>query len=201
MNFSFVYRLSIPLPSLNTTRGTLIRSQVIFSADGSKFAVATCHGRMSVWDIRSEVPSKTFMESEPKFEFMHSCLRHLQFSSGNLGKEVLVFAQVGLMFTFWYSCISNRWSESLERSFHWFWDHSCDRCNIVWDRRNPFLRVCRVRRSGCAFLRSKQENSVCWTWRNTLWMGPAEKWSWSRMVDWGGVECLVRQRYFLFRHL
>ena len=96
MNSSFVYRLSIPLPLLAIT--PFIRSQLIFSADGSKFAIATCHGRMSVWDIRREV---LFMDSEPESDFRYfRDIRHLQFSSGNLGKEVLVFAQVRLMFTF-----------------------------------------------------------------------------------------------------
>jgi len=36
--------------------------RLAFSADGSKFAMAISHGRVPVWDIRSKVPLKTFME-------------------------------------------------------------------------------------------------------------------------------------------
>ena len=65
-----------------------------FSADGSKFAMGMGRGRVSVWNIWSKVPFKTFgmVEGQP--------VQCLQFSSGKLGKEVLVFVEVCLMFTF-----------------------------------------------------------------------------------------------------
>ncbi|KIJ97192.1 hypothetical protein K443DRAFT_681748 [Laccaria amethystina LaAM-08-1] len=81
MNFSFVTRMSIPL--LKDRKGSFVDLDV---ANGSKFAMATSDGRVSVWDIRSTVPLKTFMKF-PK------SVRYLQFNSGNPGKEVLVFVE------------------------------------------------------------------------------------------------------------
>ena len=80
-----------------------------FSADGFKFAMAMGCGRVSVYDIRSKVPLKTFMEVN-----RNRFVQHLRFSSGTLGKEVLVFLVVRLTFTFDIP-VSNRWSESLAR--------------------------------------------------------------------------------------
>ena len=87
INFSFVTRMSIPLP----LRSPLDRQNpaLAFSSDGSKFAMAMGCGRVSIWDIRSNVPLKTFVEV-PKVRMVH----HLQFRSKNLGKEVLVFVEV-----------------------------------------------------------------------------------------------------------
>ena len=68
MKFSFVSHLSIPLPR-NPKYGGFAPSVLTFSADRSKFAIATAFGRMSVWDIPRKVPSKTFIEgpeSAPK---------------------------------------------------------------------------------------------------------------------------------------
>ena len=90
----------------------LQRPVLAFSADGSKFAMAMGRGRVSVWDIRSKVPLKTFMEV-PKSAYHDRPVQYLQFSSGKLGKEALVFVEVCLMFTFRYPYLSNRWSESL----------------------------------------------------------------------------------------
>ena len=65
-----------------------------FSADGFKFAMAMgC--RVSVCDIRSKVPLKTFMEVNYR-----RFVQNLQFSSGTLGKEILAFLKVPLIFTF-----------------------------------------------------------------------------------------------------
>ena len=68
---------------------------LVFSADGSKFAIVTHPGRVSIWDIRSKVPLKTFI-TVPECNYV----KYLQFSSGKLGKEVLVLVVVCLMFTF-----------------------------------------------------------------------------------------------------
>ena len=66
----------------------------MFSTDGSKFAMATNVGRVSIWDSRSKVPLKTFMVPPN-----NRSIQYLQFSSGKLGKEVLVFVAVCLIFT------------------------------------------------------------------------------------------------------
>ena len=191
-NFSPVSRLSmpgVPEPHLYTP------PELAFSADGSKFAIAMDR-RVSVWDIRSKVPLWTFMEVPRPNNFLRP-QRFLQFSSGNLGKEILVFVEVRLKFTFWYPYLSNRWSESLAWSWLSSCNHSCDRCDIVWDRRKAFLQVWELC-CNCAFLRSRWGNSVCWTSWNNLWVGLAEKWAWSWMVVWGGVGCPAWQKYFLF---
>ena len=96
-NFSFVTRMSIPIPwGPESVKFDLQKPELAFSADGSKFAVATNVGRVSVWDIRSKVPLKTF--TPPQNNSYH--ILYLQFSSGKGGKEVLVFVAVRLMFTF-----------------------------------------------------------------------------------------------------
>ncbi|KIJ93240.1 hypothetical protein K443DRAFT_63351, partial [Laccaria amethystina LaAM-08-1] len=64
--------------------------ELAFSADGSKFAMN--NGRVSVWDIRSKVPLKTFT-GVPKSNYDDGFVQFLQFSSGKLGKEVLVFVR------------------------------------------------------------------------------------------------------------
>ena len=116
-NFSFVTRMSIPIPSIPRVPLLGLQTPIFaFSADGSKFAMAMTHGRVFIWDIQSKVPFKTFMEV-PKWEYYTRPVRYLQFSTGNLGKEALVFVEVCLMFTLWHPHLSNRWSESLARSF------------------------------------------------------------------------------------
>ena len=95
-NFSFLTRMSLPKLAETPLRDP---AELAFSADGSKFALGMACGGVSVWDIRSKVPLQTFTESPwPKRVFRHR--RFLQFSSGNLGKEILVFVEVRLMFTF-----------------------------------------------------------------------------------------------------
>ncbi|EDR04730.1 uncharacterized protein LACBIDRAFT_330332 [Laccaria bicolor S238N-H82] len=90
MNFSFVTRMSIPIPPKTYP---ILRPLLSFSADGSKFAMTvTAHGRVSVWGIRSKFPLKTFMEV-PKSDNNDANVRYLQFSSGKLGKEALVFVE------------------------------------------------------------------------------------------------------------
>ena len=99
MNFSFVTSRSIPIPGLPEGSFIFWVPKVAFSADGSKFAMAMAHSRVSVWDIRIEAPLKTFMEV-PKSDYRDRPVRYLQFSSGKLRNEVLVFVEVRLMFTF-----------------------------------------------------------------------------------------------------
>ena len=94
INFSFVTRISIPVPDISPLYRQ-VPVALAFSSDGSKFAMTMACSRVSVWDIRSKVPLKTFREA-PNSGFV----RHLQFSSGKLGKEVLIFVEVRLpMFT------------------------------------------------------------------------------------------------------
>ena len=80
--------MSIPIPIPEPRDFELQEPTLVFSADGSKFAIVTNPGRVSVWNIRSKVPLKTFIIPE--------CddVIYLQFSSGKLGKEVLVFVAV-----------------------------------------------------------------------------------------------------------
>jgi WD40 repeat protein len=97
MNFSFVTRISIPYPRFPEDLPANFQPPVLaFSADGCKFAMAMACGRVSVWDIRGKVPFKTFIQV-PKSDF-DDPVRYLQFSSGKLGKEALVFVEVCLMF-------------------------------------------------------------------------------------------------------
>ena len=96
-SFSFVTCLSIPTPRVP---GTATRqAELACSADGSKFAMAMGRDRVSVWDIRSKVPLKTFMEV-PKPDYNNQSVPFLSFSSGKLGKEALAFVEVRLMFIF-----------------------------------------------------------------------------------------------------
>ena len=110
MNFSFVCRMSIK--DSGDLGFYLGEPQLAFSADGSKFAMARARGRVSVWNIRSRVPLKTFTEV-PKSGYNVRPVRHLQFSSGKRGKEALVFVEVCLMLTFRSPQLSNRLSEPL----------------------------------------------------------------------------------------
>ena len=91
-NFSMVTRMSIPIPRAPEDSMFCDPQDpiLVFSADGSKFAIATNPGRVSVWDIRSKVPLETFIV--PQSDYYR--IRYLQFSSGKLGKEVLVFVAV-----------------------------------------------------------------------------------------------------------
>ena len=96
MNFSFVTRMSTPIPKGPKTSSLLPLVPPIpaFSADGFKFAMTVmAHGGVSVWDIQSKVPLNTFMKV-PKSDDNDTNVRYLQFSSGKLGKEALVFVEV-----------------------------------------------------------------------------------------------------------
>ncbi|KIJ95327.1 hypothetical protein K443DRAFT_11464 [Laccaria amethystina LaAM-08-1] len=87
MDFSFVTHVSIPNP--NRKGEMLLRaSSLVFSADGTKFAAVTVDSAVLVWDIRSKIPLKVFEADVPRDN-----ISHLQFSSGILGREVLVFLQ------------------------------------------------------------------------------------------------------------
>jgi len=91
--------MSIPIPKVpKASRFGLQAPLLAFSVDGSKFAMAMSLGRVSVWDIRSKVPLKTFMEV-PKSEYHAQPVQYLQFSGGKLEQEALVFVEVSLMFT------------------------------------------------------------------------------------------------------
>ena len=98
--FSFVTCISFPAPT--TQEGHLVfEPELAFSADGSKFAMAMSQGGpgVSVWDIQSKTPLKTFVEV-PKYGDGRRAIGYLQFSSGKSGKEALVFVEVCPMFTF-----------------------------------------------------------------------------------------------------
>ena len=98
MNFSFVTRMSVPIPEspgVWVWRGPFFA----FSADGSKFAMAWGRGGGFVWDIQSRVPLKALME-DSKYNHDNGYVRRLQFSSGKLGKEILVLLEVRLMLIF-----------------------------------------------------------------------------------------------------
>ena len=112
-NFSFVTHISIP-HLMEEIHIRIDSPSLAFSANGSKFAMGTARSGVSVWDIRNKVPLRRFTSELTKANNLPP--RPLQFSSGNLGKEILVFVEVRLMFTFQYPYLSNRWSESLARS-------------------------------------------------------------------------------------
>ncbi|EDR04723.1 uncharacterized protein LACBIDRAFT_330322 [Laccaria bicolor S238N-H82] len=91
VDFSFITRISLPIagvPKVLFQESPLLA----FSADASRFAIAIGRRRVSVWDVRNKVPLKTFME-DPKSDDHDRHVRHLQFSSGKLGKEALVFVE------------------------------------------------------------------------------------------------------------
>ena len=100
--FSFVTCISFPVPAPTPReRNFLFDPELASSADGSKFAMAMSHGRpvgVSVWNIQSKTPLKTFVEVSKYGDIMG--VENLQFSSGKSGKEALVFVEVCLMFTF-----------------------------------------------------------------------------------------------------
>ena len=99
MNFSFVTHMSIPIPRVSEI-STIQAPEFAFSADGSKFAMATDYGRVFFWDIRSKLPLKTPMEVHESNEYLGWSERYLQFSSGESSKEALVFVEVCLLLTF-----------------------------------------------------------------------------------------------------
>ena len=97
--FSFVTCISFPAPPAQE-RYLRFEPDLAFSADGSKFAMAMSQGGpgVSVWDIRSKTPLKTFVEVPKYSDGRH--VGNLHFSSGKSGKEALVFVEVCPMFTF-----------------------------------------------------------------------------------------------------
>ena len=99
-NFSFVTRLSVPIADVPVKNAPHNQPGLAFSPNGSKFAMAMALlNGVFVWDIRSKVPLWTFMET-PLPKGLWQLDRCAQFSSGNLGKEILVFVEVCLMLTF-----------------------------------------------------------------------------------------------------
>ena len=96
-NFSFVTCMSIP--HHRVTPRFIDPPELAISANGSKFAMGMACGRVSVWNMQSKIPLQNFTEALwPKD--LAQPQRFLQFVSGNLGKEILVFVEVCLMFTF-----------------------------------------------------------------------------------------------------
>ena len=97
--FSFVTCISFPAPTARE-RNLVFDPELAFSANGSKFAMAIRHGSLgvSVWDIQSKNPLKTFLEVRKYGD--GRLVGNLQFSSGKSGKEALVFVEVCPMFTF-----------------------------------------------------------------------------------------------------
>ena len=98
--FSFVTCMSFPAPTARE-RNIFFTLGIALSADGSKFAMAKGRGSVgvSVWDIQSKTPLKTFAEVH-KYGDGRRSIGNLQFSSGKSGKEALVFVEVCPMFTF-----------------------------------------------------------------------------------------------------
>ena len=94
-NFSFVTRLSVPVADVPIKNRFYSLPEFAFSSNGSKSAVAMAEGGVFVWDIRSKVPLWTFTEMG-----LWQLSQYPQFSSGILGKEILIFVEVCLMFTF-----------------------------------------------------------------------------------------------------
>ena len=102
LDVSSVAQVSLPNPGSTTEHNEDIHVKKLllaFSADGSKFATATADGRVSIWDVRSKVPLKVFLVDVSRLysSSWFQPLLLLQFSSGILGKEVLVFMEVNLM--------------------------------------------------------------------------------------------------------
>ena len=94
MDFSFVTRISIPNPKGTNRKERLFNPPtLVFSAEGTKFAAGTADGVVSVWEVRSKIPLKIF-EVNVARDVPQRPISHLQFSSGILGKEVLVFMEV-----------------------------------------------------------------------------------------------------------
>ena len=96
MDFSFITRVSIPNPNgTNRKEARLLGPpSLVFSADGTKFAAGTADGVVSVWDVRSKIPLKVFEVDVPRSIHRWPIIPYLQFSSGILGREVLVFMEV-----------------------------------------------------------------------------------------------------------
>ncbi|EDR01123.1 uncharacterized protein LACBIDRAFT_312432 [Laccaria bicolor S238N-H82] len=97
-DFSFVTNVSIP--KLANAYGQLppMGPPVVvleFSADGSKFAMATSDGVMSVYDVRSQIP--LLVLAVEKQRFVNEPITFLKFSKGILGREVLVFMENALL--------------------------------------------------------------------------------------------------------
>ena len=97
--FSFVTCMSFAVPPARANF-LFFGPELAFSVDGSKFAMTMNQGGpgVSVWDIQSKNPLKTFVEV-PKYGGGRR-VGNLQFSSGKSGKEALVFVEVCPMITF-----------------------------------------------------------------------------------------------------
>lgn len=97
-NISSVIQVSLPNPNSTMKYAEDIHVKKLllaFSADGSKFATATADGRVSIWDVRTKAPLKVFLVDVSR-RYNSSWFQPvllLQFSSGILGKEVLVFME------------------------------------------------------------------------------------------------------------
>ena len=135
MDFSFVTRVSIPNPKGTNRKERLFDPPtLVFSAEGTKFAAGTADGVVSVWEVRSKIPLKIF-----KVDVARDVPRrptYLQFSSGILGKEVLVFMEVSRCLPF-PMYLWNKWP--LEPSFNRSEDHPPNWRNIVRNGRNSLL--------------------------------------------------------------
>ena len=94
MDFSFVTHVSIPNPNGTDRKGTRLPGAplIAFSADETKFAAGTADGVVLVWDVRSKIPLRVLKVDVPSLprRIDYRPIRHLQFSSGIAGREVLV---------------------------------------------------------------------------------------------------------------
>ena len=110
MDFAFVTHVSIPNPKGTNRKWEreIGATSLAFSADGTKFAAGTFDGVVSVWDVRSKIPLKVFEAGGPKCALRRPILQ-LQFTSGILGREVLVFMEVSRFFSEFPTYLSNKW--------------------------------------------------------------------------------------------
>lgn len=127
LTFDPITTLSVPPPdpsSLYFTSNLAASFSTAFSANGTKFAVASQEGSVVIWDVRSSKPLKVFQTdktrvymdkhvdnggpggwlSDDPFEWTRgSCrapgwgVRNVKFGSANSGKEILTFTEVCIL--------------------------------------------------------------------------------------------------------
>jgi len=89
-NTGFNLVTQVPIPDTRPKLDYWFYPTPVFSADGSKFAVAAKDGTVSVWDVRNNI---ALMVKEPDRDVRRR-MASLEFSSGILGREVLAFLEV-----------------------------------------------------------------------------------------------------------
>jgi len=120
VDFSHITTLTLPSPifpasssySSSSTSSLAASFSTAFSADGSKFAVASQEGVVAVWDVRSTRPLRTFHTdktrspdwlSDDPWDWTRGnkapgwCARSVKFNGGDgarYGREVMTFTEV-----------------------------------------------------------------------------------------------------------